>query len=291
MIASRVWLLPVTVLCLAIGGWPRPRRARSTRRAEPVVRVAAASAGSIYGVVLDEAGVAGGRRGRSRRSAGRPPSRSPIAPASTDSRSCRPGPTWCAPIAKASPARAARWSTSARGRARRRRSPCAAPMPSAEGAWPPVSAWSTADRGIVAARRERSGVAAAPAEAQRAQGRDRARASTFDAADDDWLLEDSIEFLGRAFESSARLASSLFTDVPALRPVQPADRHGLRRRRRVRRLRPAVGGGVLRGGRPGRPPRRLGGPRRHEQRRRHRRGRWPATTPRARRPGSGSRSA
>ena len=103
MIAPRAWLVPVTVICLA--RWRR--RSRGARR-EPVVRVASALPGSIYGVVLDEAG-------------------SPIdgvvisalggatAFAVTDragqyqpARSFRRDRTWCAPTAKGSPRCAAR---------------------------------------------------------------------------------------------------------------------------------------------------------------------------------------
>ena len=55
MIAPRGWLVPVAVLCLAIAG-AGAVEARQAERQDPVVRVASTLPGSIYGVVLDEAG-------------------------------------------------------------------------------------------------------------------------------------------------------------------------------------------------------------------------------------------
>ena len=56
MNAHRVWLLPVTVICLATAGVASAQARQIEADRQPVVRVAAAQPGSIYGVVLDEAG-------------------------------------------------------------------------------------------------------------------------------------------------------------------------------------------------------------------------------------------
>ena len=216
MIAHRVWLLPVTVICLATAGAgagagaPDRRIARrwsASRRRYPGRSTAWCStkpASPIDGVVVSALGGA-------------------TAFAVTDQagqyrlRNCRPGPyvvrahregfAQVAQHARQRPLRAA---------GRRRRSPCAAPMPPAEGAGGRRRRGRRRGR-VRAARRERGGVAAASPEAQRAQGRNAAPAistASTSPADDDWFLEDSIEFIGRAFESSARLATSLFTDSP-----------------------------------------------------------------------------
>ena len=229
MIAHRVWLVPVTVICLASASVASAQvRQHNKGVPEPVVRVAAATNGSIYGVVLDESGAPvdgvvisalGGAH----------------AFAVTDQAGqyhahavARRAPTLCAPIARGSSRSAARSSMCVRLAARRRRSPCdGLTRPKC---WPPASAPSTATIGAAPARRERSGVAAAPPEAQRAEGRGRrpsGRRRRRLAADDDWFLEDSLEFLGRAFESSARLATAPLQRWPVLRPVQPAHRHRL----------------------------------------------------------------
>ena len=58
MIASRVWLLPATVLCLLVPAAGVTRAQAPLRTASTdVVRVAALGSGSIVGVVLDEAGM------------------------------------------------------------------------------------------------------------------------------------------------------------------------------------------------------------------------------------------
>ena len=239
------------------------------RRVEPVVRVAAVAAGSIYGV--------GARRERARRSTARssrrsaapPPSRSPTGPGSTGSRSCRPGPY----VVRAHREGFCRRPQHARqrasaSRARRRRSPCAAPTTARRRCWPPASA-SRRPR-----RRRRRATRAKLAWRLRRLTRsvlkdDDRRASTRPDADDDWFLEDSLEFLGRAVESSARLAVGAVHRLPALRPGQPAHGHAPTTTPATSSPSAGLGRGVLLGRRAGRPAWRLGGARRHEQRRRH----------------------
>jgi len=205
MIARRVWLLPVTVLCLAAAG---PAAAQTGQRgAEPVTRMAAVAAGAIYGVVLDEAGspidgavisALGGATAFAVTDRAGQYQLTQLPPGPYVVRAHREGFAQVrSTLVNVRPALRAPSSFTLR-----------------RSGTPDVL---TAGLGVVetptAGPRDEREVAWRLRRVKRSVLKDEAAGVDFDA-DDDWFLEDSLEFLGRAFESSARLASSLFTDSP-----------------------------------------------------------------------------
>ena len=216
MTAHRVWLLPVTVICLATAGVAPAQARQIEANREPVVRVAAAQPGSIYGVVLDEAGspidgvvvsALGGatafavtdRAGQYRLTQ--------LPPGPYVVRAHREG---------FAQVRSTLVNVRSEGRA-----PSSFTLRRTE-AEPKVLAAGVGavDGGTVAAPRDESEVAWRLRRVKRSVLKDEGPGpadldgADFDLADDDWFIEDSLEFIGRAFGSSARLASDLFTDNP-----------------------------------------------------------------------------
>ena len=264
MIAPRAWLLPVSVICLSAAVASAQVR-QDAGVQEPVVRVAAALPGSIYGVVLDEAGspvdgavisALGGSTAFAVTDRAGQYHLTQLPPGPYVVRAHREG------FAQVR-------STLVNVRAAAR-APSSFTLRRADVA-PAVMAAGVGvvdgDAAVGSARRERSRVAAAPSEAQRAEGRDRP-----------WRRlrrgrrRLALRGLDRVHRPRVRVVGPAgvvaLHRLPARRSVQPADGHGLRRLRRVRRIRPAVRCGLLLGRRAGRPPWRLDGARRHEQRRR-----------------------
>jgi hypothetical protein len=215
MIAPRVWLLPVTVICLASPSVASAQARQHAPAPEPVVRVAAAPLGSIYGVVLDDAGapvdgvVISALGGAS-------------AFAVTDHAGqyhltqLPPGPY----IVRAhrdgfAQVRSTLVNVRSSGRA-----PSSFTLRRTETAPRVLAAGVGAVDGTAAAPRDESEVAWRLRRLKRSVLKEETAAPAdladidFETVDDDWFLEDSLEFIGRAFESSARLASSLFTDRP-----------------------------------------------------------------------------
>jgi hypothetical protein len=208
MIALRVWLLPVTVLCLSTAVASAQVRHGD---GEPVVRVAAALPGAIYGVVLDEAGAPvdgavisalGGATAFAVTDRAGQYHLAQLPPGPYVVRAHREG---------FAQVRSTLVNVRAAGRA-----PSSFTLRRSDGS-PKVMA---AGVGVVdgeasAGPRDESEVAWRLRRLKRSVLKDETTPGVdFDVVDDDWLLEDSIEFIGRAFQSSARLATSLFTDYP-----------------------------------------------------------------------------
>ena len=212
MLAYRVWLLSATCLALAFQAAPFGLRTRRLGQAQDlaVVRVAALAAGSIYGAVLDESGAPidgavvsalGGAtafavtdRAGQYRLTELPPGpyvvrahRDGFAGTRSTLVNVRPAST-----------RAVVVHPEARRRRRRR---VLAP------AWlrPTRPTARCATRVRMAWRLRRL---------TRSVLKDEHGLGRLRPADDDWFLEDSLRFLGRAVESSARLATSAFSDWP-----------------------------------------------------------------------------
>ena len=210
MIASRVWLLPVTALCLSTAVASAQVRHVDGEQ-DRVVRVAAALPGAIYGIVLDEAG--GPVDGAVISALG-----GATAFAVTDRAGqyhlgqLPPGPY----VVRAhregfAQVRSTLVNVRAAGRA-----PSSFTLRRADASAKVVAAGvGVVDGEASTGPRDESEVAWRLRRLKRSVLKDEtAPGVDFGVVDDDWLLEDSIEFIGRAFQSSARLATSLFTDYP-----------------------------------------------------------------------------
>ena len=215
MMAHRVWLVPVTVICLASASVASAQARQLEGAQEPVVRMAAAPHGSIYGVVLDERGAPvdgvvisalGGATAFAVTDQAGQYHLTQLPPGPYVVRAHREG---------FLQVRSTLVNVRPSGRA-----PSSFTLRRAETA-PTVMAAGVgvADGTSVNSPRDESEVAWRLRRLKRSVLKEEA-ASPVDvdgvdfAADDDWFLEDSLEFLGRAFGSSARLASGLFNDSP-----------------------------------------------------------------------------
>ncbi|MGE4083009.1 MAG: TonB-dependent receptor [Vicinamibacterales bacterium] len=215
MIACRVWLLPVTVICLASAGAASAQV--GPRGTDPVARVAAATAGTIYGVVLDERGepidgvvisALGGATAFAVTDRAGQYQLTQLPPGPYVVRAHRDGFALVrSTLVNVRPAVRAPSSFTLRRTGD-------APRVLAAGV-------GAADAGGDAAPRDETEVAWRLRRLKRSVLKDEtgravdgeAPGPGFDA-DDDWFLEESLEFIGRAFESSARLATALFADSP-----------------------------------------------------------------------------
>jgi hypothetical protein len=210
MIAPRAWLVPMSVICLSAAVASAQVRHDGGVQ-EPVVRVAAAVPGSIYGVVLDEAGspvdgavisALGGATAFAVTDRAGQYHLTQLPPGPYVVRAHREG------FAQVR-------STLVNVRAAAK-APSSFTLRRADSA-PAVMAAGVGvvDAAAAAGPRDESEVAWRLRRLKRSVLKDEtAPGVDFAVADDDWLFEDSIEFIGRAFQSSARLASSLFTDLP-----------------------------------------------------------------------------
>ena len=211
MIARRVWLLSATVLSLTSpgAGIGNAQVALPATADVPVVRVAAVVMGSIYGVVLDEAGAPidgavvsalGGatafavtdRTGQYRL---------------TD---LPPGPY----VVRAhhdgfAGARSTLINVRSAGRA-----PSSFTLKRADAAPELLTAGTGVGAVPAAAPRDDSPLAWRLRRLTRSVLKDEQPAMVDFGADDDWFLEDSLRFLGRAVEHSARVATNAFTEWP-----------------------------------------------------------------------------
>ncbi|MGD9902930.1 MAG: TonB-dependent receptor [Vicinamibacterales bacterium] len=212
MIARRVWLVPVTVICLA---WAGVAAAQDPPRpAEAVTRMAVTGPGVIYGVVLDEDGspidgvvisALGGATAFAVTDRAGQYQLTELPPGPYVVRAHRDGFAQgrSALVNVRSAVRAPSSFTLRRADA--------AVLAAGVGAIDPDAAPAARDESEVAWRLRR---------VKRSVLKDEATGAVAEAdrvdfeADDDWFLEESLEFIGRAFESSARLASALFTDSP-----------------------------------------------------------------------------
>jgi hypothetical protein len=209
MIALRVWLLPVSVICLSSAVTSAQVRQDDLAR-EPVVRVAAALPGSIYGVVLDEAGspvdgavisALGGATAFAVTDRAGQYHLTQLPPGPYVVRAHREG------FAQVR-------STLVNVRAAAR-APSSFTLRRADAPEIVAAGVGVVDAAAASWPRDESEVAWRLRRLKRSVLKDESAPGTaFDEVDDDWLLEDSIEFLGRAFQSSARLASSLFSESP-----------------------------------------------------------------------------
>ena len=213
MIATRVWLLPATVLLLTLpGSGAADAQTVSSNSPTPApVRVAAVTAGSIYGAVVDESGAPvdgavvsamGGatafavtdRAGQFRLSE--------LPPGPYVVRAHRDG---------FAGARSTLINVRPAGRApssftlKRADQPSSTVVAAGIGA-PAVPAATPRDESPTAWRLRRL---------TRSILKDEQQIPAVDLhADDDWFLEDSLRFLGRAVETSARYATSALADWP-----------------------------------------------------------------------------
>jgi hypothetical protein len=208
MIASRVWLLPVTALCLSTA--VASAQVRQDGESERVIRVAAALPGAIYGVVLDEAGAPidgavisalGGATAFGVTDRAGQYHLGQLPPGPYVVRAHREG---------FAQVRSTLVNVPAAGRA-----PSSFTLRRAETNAKVVAAGVGIADPTAAGPRDESEVAWRLRRLKRSVLKDEtAPGVDFDVVDDDWLLADSIEFIGRAFQSSARLATSLFSDSP-----------------------------------------------------------------------------
>jgi hypothetical protein len=210
MIARRVWLLPATVICLALPATGLAQGSAGPRSAESVVRMAATTAGSIYGIVLDDRGVPvdgavisalGGATAFAVTDRAGQYHLSQLPPGPYVVRAHREG------------------FAQARGTLVNVRS--AGRVPSSftlrrVDAEPRVLAAGVGavDATAEAEDRNESELAWRLRRLKRSVLKEQTSPIQLDVVDDDWFLEDSLEFLGRAFGSSARLASTMFTEWP-----------------------------------------------------------------------------
>lgn len=211
MIAHRVWIFTATVLCLLA-----PGVTTATAQSPPsgasdaeVVRVAAFASGSIYGVVLDEAGA--------------PIDGvviSALGSASAFAVTDRSGQYRLGELPPGPYVVRAHRDGFAAGRSTLVNVRSAARAP---------SSFTLRRADVDASPAVLTAGVAAGDDLPRGEGEvawrlrrlkrsvlkdEQAAPVDFDANDDDWFLEDSLEFIGRAVGSSARLASSLFTELP-----------------------------------------------------------------------------
>lgn len=210
MIAFRVWLLPVTVICLsAVVASAQVRQDAVVQ--EPVVRVAAALPGAIYGIVLDDDGAPvdgvvisalGGATAFAVTDRAGQYQLTQLPPGPYVVRAHREG------FAQVR-------STLVNVRAAAR-APSSFTLRRADSAPAVLAAGvGVVESEVLEALRDESELAWRLRRLKRSVLKDEAAPGVGIAkVDDDWLLEDSLEFIGRAFQSSARLASALFTDFP-----------------------------------------------------------------------------
>lgn len=215
MIAPRAWLVPVAAICLATAG-AGAVEARQADRQDPVVRVASTLPGSIYGVVLDEAGspidgvvisALGGATAFAVTDQAGQYHLMQLPPGPYVVRAHRDGfaQVRSTLINVRSAVRAPSSFTLRRAEA------TAKVMAAGVGTVDGVAGPSPRDESEVAWRLRRlkrsvlKDEAAAPVDVDDVE---------FAGVDDDWFLEDSFEFIGRAFGSSARMATALFNDRP-----------------------------------------------------------------------------
>jgi hypothetical protein len=208
MTAPRDWLI-LSVICLATGAGAA--EARQVSRHDPVMRVASALPGSITGVVLDEAGspidgvvvsALGGATAFAVTDRAGQYQLPQLPPGPYVVRAHREGFAQVrSTLVNVQPAGRASSSFTLRRAAD-------APKVLTAGVGVPDGTLEPGprDESEVAWRLRR--VKRSVLKEESAPGVD------FEPADDDWFLEDSIEFLGRAVESSARLASSMFSGGP-----------------------------------------------------------------------------
>ena len=211
MIARRVWLLSATVLSLTSpgAGIGNAQVALPATAYVPVVRVAAVVMGSIYGVVLDEAGAPidgavvsalGGatafavtdRTGQYRLT--------DLPPGPYVVRAHRDG---------FAGARSTLINVRSAGRA-----PSSFTLKRADAAPELLTAGTGVGAVPAAAPRDDSPLAWRLRRLTRSVLKDEQPAMVDFGADDDWFLEDSLRFLGRAVEHSARVATNAFTEWP-----------------------------------------------------------------------------
>jgi hypothetical protein len=208
MFAPRGWIVPVTVICLAAGA------GAVEARQEPVVRMASVVPGAIYGVVLDETG-------------------SPIdgvvisalggatAFAVTDRAGqyqlpqLPPGPY----VVRAHREGFAQVRSTLINVRSAVRAPSSFTLRRADESPRVIAAGvgvgvGVPDTAVEPAPRDESEVAWRLRRIKRSVLKEESAGVDLVPADDDWFVEDSIEFLGRAVGSSARLASSIFDDGP-----------------------------------------------------------------------------
>jgi hypothetical protein len=209
MIARRVWLLPALLVSLAL---PATGSAQGRADGAPaaVVRIARASLGSIYGVVRDEGGspidgavvsALGGATAFAVTDSAGQYHLTELPPGPYVVRAHREG--FAQPRSTLVNVRSAGRAPSSFTLRRVAEEPTvlAAGVVAVDAAGDP----GPRDESELAWRLRRL---------KRSVLKEEHNPIDFAVADDDWFLEDSLEFLGRAFESSARLASSIFTEWP-----------------------------------------------------------------------------
>ena len=213
MIAHRVWLLSATVIGLALPGTVagQAQALPSGAGDGPVVQVAAVTAGSIYGMVLDESGAPidgavvsalGGATAFAVSDRGGQYRLTELPPGPYVVRAHREGFAGTrSTLINVRPASQAPSSFTLR-----RTADDALTVLGAGAAAGPPAETSKPDESPLAWRLRRL---------TRSVLKDQQQTPAVDLeADDDWFLEDSLRFLGRAVESSARLATSAFTEWP-----------------------------------------------------------------------------
>ncbi|MEP7119184.1 MAG: TonB-dependent receptor [Acidobacteriota bacterium] len=211
MIAHRVWLLSATALGLiCLGGDTAQAQALPPAAGADVVRVAAVTAGSIYGAVLDEAGEPIG--GAVVSALGGATAFAVTDRAGAYSLAALPPGPYVVRAHHDGFAGARGTLINVRPASR---APSSFTLRRTDDAPNVVVAGVAADAPAETAARDESPLAWRLRRLTRSVLKEEQQTAPVDLqADDDWFLEDSLRFLGRAVESSARFAASAFTEWP-----------------------------------------------------------------------------